>query len=522
METAFEKAHAGQILGKLTTVDRLIVHGHLRRFWCRGAFAGFLDRQGVRILPDFGRYVREASDKVVAHGKRIAEKAGRPLIYQDRVVRGKDDLARAIAKKDGITEGLICVFSTLELATCFSLVHTQIVPRLRKCLHLYFYFIDREFGFMHVRVQTWFPFQIQVYLNGREWLGRQLDRRHIRYLRYENTFLRIEDLPAAERICAGFAHRPFWRVFDAFARRVNPLLPLISRLGYGSYYWAIDACEVATDVMWRSRKGLLGVLDDLYDHAIRAFSATDVVRFLGRKLLPGKAELKTQHDLLPSRGDTCSGARRRPEARRIKHRIRKNWIKLYDKWSVLRVETVINHPYDFRVPKFEKDKKGRKHPRWVRMTKGVQNLWRYLQVGEAANRRYLDALAEVKPTRKAIAELDVLCQGRVVDGTRYPKFNPVSEQDCQTFQAVLAGEHVIAGFRNRHLQARLYRSSTGSPEEAKRRCARVCRLITKLRGHGLVAKVPGSRLYRVTARGRRVMIAALRFRQVDFPQALAA
>jgi hypothetical protein len=46
--------------------------------------------------------------------------------------------------------------------------------------------------------------------------------------------------------------------------------------------------------------------------------------------------------------------------------------------------------------------------------------------------------------------------------------------------------------------------------------------IAKLRGHGLLAKVPGSRLYRVTERGHRVMGLAIRFRQLDFPNTMAA
>ena len=57
------------------------------------------------------------------------------------------------------------------------------------------------------------------------------------------------------------------------------------------------------------------------------------------------------------------------------------------------METVINRPYDFRTLRIEKDKKGRKRYCYVAMTKSLHNLWRYLQVGEAANRRYLNALA---------------------------------------------------------------------------------------------------------------------------------
>jgi hypothetical protein len=37
------------------------------------------------------------------------------------VVHGKDDLARQIAKRDAITQGLICVVATVELATCFAI-----------------------------------------------------------------------------------------------------------------------------------------------------------------------------------------------------------------------------------------------------------------------------------------------------------------------------------------------------------------------------------------------------------------
>ena len=86
----------------------------------------------------------------------------------------------------------------------------------------------------------------------------------------------------------------------------------------------------------------------------------------------------------------------------------------------------------------------------------------------------------------------------------------------------MAGEHTINGFRNHDLCARLYDSVASSLQEAKRRCARVSRLIAKLRGHGLVAKVKDARLYRVTARGYRLMSAALAFRLEGFPQAAHA
>ena len=508
MPSGFERAHGEQLRGTLTTVDRLIVHGHLSRLWFPNHMAYFLDRLGVHIVKDFGHFVKQASSKVIAHGEAVAKKAGRPFVYQDRVVHGKDDLAREIAARDGITQGLICVFSTVEPAMCFALAGGAIRPRLRKCLHLYFYVIDRELGFIHIRLQTWFPFQIQVYLNGHEWLARQLERRGVGFERYQNSFLSIDDLPLAQRLCASFTRRRWTRLFDAFARRINPWLPVIRKHNFGSYYWCIDACEVSTDLMWRDRPSLLGVLDDLFDYALRAFSADDVVRFLGLKCRPQTGELETRHA-------------RRPEGRRIKHRVRQNWLKLYDKWSVLRIETVINNPADFRVLRFEDDRRGRRRGRWMRMNKGIHNLCRYVQIGEATNRRYLDALAEVTPTGPALAQLDSLCRHRSRGDQHYARFNPVCRADHDLFVAVLSGAHLITGLRNRDIQQQLWPTSTSERVEA-RRCRRVCRLIAKLRGHGLLGKVPGRRRYRVTLLGRRVMAAAVHYRQRGFPHAFAA
>ena len=508
MATRFEREHQ-QVEGSLTAVDRLIIHGHLSRLWFPNHMAYLLDRLGVHIATKFGEFVKQASSRVVAHAEGIAKRAGRPLIYQDRVVHGKDALARQIAVRDGITQGLVCIFSTVELAMCFALAGGSIRPRLRKCLHLYFYVIDRELGFIHIRLQTWFPFQIQVYLNGHEWLARQLERRGVAFERYENTFLSISDLALAKRLCASFTRRRWHRVLDAFARRVNPWLPVIRRHGFGSYHWCIDACEVSTDLMWTSRSRLLDVLDDVFDYAIRAFSADDVVRFLGLKCQPRKGDLETRHA-------------RRPEGRRIKHRVRQNWLKLYDKWSVLRVETVINNPRDFRILRFDSDCQGRRRGRWMRMSKGIQNLWRYVAIGEAVNRRYLDALAEAKPTAAAVAQLESLCRPHVHHARRVSRFNPVSRPDTELFQAVLSGAHLINGLSNRDLQGQLWSTPAPDPPEALRRCRRVSRLIRKLRGHGLLAKIRGRRRYHVTLSGRRLLSAALDYKNHRFPTALAA
>lgn len=47
-------------------------------------------------------------------------------------------------------------------------------PARRKCLHIYYYFMDRDFGLIHVMVQTWFPMRMQVFVNGHHWLANKM------------------------------------------------------------------------------------------------------------------------------------------------------------------------------------------------------------------------------------------------------------------------------------------------------------------------------------------------------------
>jgi len=515
MNTTFESIHEKDILGKLTCVDRMIFNGYLNRFF-GGGMATYLAMQGV-LLKDFGRYAEKVTGAIKEHAQKIAADAGRPYIYLRKTMtraRGgsKEDLARKIAERDGIQEGLICILGAVELRNSFDVAGNhethklEVRHRIRPCLHLYFYFIHPELGFMHVRLQTWFPFEIQVYVNGREWLCRQLDKRGLGYVRHDNTLLRLEDVAKTQELADTFATQNWPRVLNALARRVNPYLRTILKAQWSGYYWVADECEVATDVMFKNRARLTEVWPDLMAHATRAFSAEDVMRFLGRKLSPN------------FQGEVVSKTQRRPEGWRVKHRMKRNWIKMYDKWSVLRVETTINNPSEFKVLRVVDTPEGRTR-KWKPMGKGVANLWRYLQVGTQANLRYLEALAQVQPTAKAVQELDGLCHGLINNGRRFGRFLPLAAEDTELFKAALAGDHIIHGFRNRNITARLYPAPSTTPEEIKRRCARVSRLIAKLRGHRLIGKVKGSRLYRVSPRGYRLMSAAIRIREADFPAA---
>jgi len=306
-------------------------------------------------------------------------------------------------------------------------------------------------------------------------------------------------------LCERFVHRSWPRLLNAFARRVNPLLPAIKAAKFGGYYWCLDQGEIATDVMFNSRPDLLAVWPDLVRHASLNLSAVDVLGFLGRKLHPSLA------------AEVLTDAKRRPQGWRVRHSMARNSVKVYDKASVLRVETTINNPREFRTLRVITDDDGRHERRWCPMNKGVCNMWRHFQVGIGANRRLLDALADAQPMREGVAALGALCRSRTRNGRHLARFNPLQPADRALFRAVLAGGNTIVGFRNHDLVHRLYRRPTMNADERRRRCARASRLIAKLRGHGLVAKTPRARRYRVTRYGHQVMTAAINMHDNAYP-----
>jgi hypothetical protein len=241
-----------------------------------------LDHQGV-LLKNFDRYVSTATATLKDHAKALAASADRPYLYlaaTQTKSRGqfKEELARSIATRDGIVAGLICVLAAVEPCSSFAIFRNktthrlELVRRRRKCLHFYFYFAHPELGFCHVRLQSWFPFEIQVWANGREALSRALDR--------------LTNWSLAQRLADRLATRRWPRLLNGLARHVNPMLPTVERAGFGGYWWVVDQAEVATDVAFSSRQALEAVLPGLVAHAASAFSAEDVLRFLGRKLHP--------------------------------------------------------------------------------------------------------------------------------------------------------------------------------------------------------------------------------------------
>jgi hypothetical protein len=505
---SFVQQHEGDVIGVLSGFDRLIIRGTIRQLAHLAGMHCYLAVRRV-LLKDFGQHARRMSEQLKAAVVGGVERVGRPVIYLPSSRTSKEDTARAIAERDGLRTGPICLLTAVEPCQTFDIYrdrarrHIELVVRQRKCLFLYLYLLHPVLGFLHARIQSWFPFQIQIGLNGREWLSRQLDRARIAYERRANCFCWVADVARAQRLLAEHVRTDWPRLLDGIARTLNPAHARMFGAFRAPYYWSVYQSEWATDILFRDAARLAALYPRLLDHGIRSFTCTDVLRFLGHKV-PAHGQVHGHF-----RGDIRSALNRRPEGVRLKHWVGGNSIKLYDKQgSVLRIETTINTPHGFTV---FRPREGDRHGRcgWGALRQGIADLHRRTVVSQAANERYGEALAMVRDATPLGALLARCTRPVVHRGRRVRGLRPWLPEELALLRAVNRGEFLLNGLRNRDLRLHLYPTATRCPRERRRRAAHITRVLRLLRAHGLLRKVPHTHRYQVTAHGRRTITALL-------------
>jgi hypothetical protein len=501
---------ASLILCTLHCFDRVIFKGHLTMA-APSKLEMFVDYVlRVRRCHFIKVLAPQYSETLVRHAQAMARRAGRTYLYRTGSFK-KDQWAERIIREQRIESGLVGILATQETCNSFTLVPGDKRPRFvckpRQQRVLYYYFLDRQLGLIHVRLQTWAPFTLQVYVNGHNWLAQQLARLQLGFVLTGNAFTELDESAKVQRQADRFARLDWATILTRYARRVNPLLR--KELSWFTLRWVVDQAEFSTDLLFKSRTALAGLYEKLLAFANVTFTPQDVLRFLGRKM-HGRFDGEVHTEL---KTDRLFGTR-------IKHRMRSNWLKMYDKFGlILRVETVINDAKAFAVYRKRYHHDGTSSQGYFPMNKEVGCLVQYQEHALACNRRYLDALAVVDDPAPAYQQLRQLTEPKTVAGRSYAGFNPARRDDVRLFAAVLAGDHIAQGFRNAHIRLKFF-GAASAPNT--RHSAAVGRLLKRLHNRQLLAKIPRTRRWRLTNDGRHLLSQAVQLYAQRWPELLAA
>lgn len=498
----------------LSGFDRLVFRGTLIPLVRPLGMYSFLTRAGVRLL-DFGKFVQRTSEAVKAASLREAIEGDRPIRYLMSSRTDKEDLSHQLLEKHPVEEGLVCAFTVVEPCMSFEYHRSQdkaergLKLRPRKCLHIYKYYEHPRFGFIGTRIQTWFPFNVQIWMNGRVWLGRQLTRMdQTDFHREDNYFTQLGDPKLAQRVMNRQLKVDWQHALDSIARTLNPLHRKVFEPWPQTYYWSVYQSEWATDLVFEDRKSLTSIYPELVRHATLHFQSSDVMRFLGRKC----------HGRFL--GELTTSFKNRPEGVRVKHWVHGNSIKMYDPYNILRVETTMAKPTDFKVFRpLSNDPDGKLA--WRRLRKGIADIYRRTEVCQQANERYLNALTAVEDSTRLHQVFDQVAKPVTYRGRRVRALRIGDPDDVALLNAVSRGEFAINGFRNRDLRVLLH-PRRASSHQIRRQAANVGRRLRLLRAHGLIKKVPKSHLYRLTHKGTLLTAALFAARDATLKQLLGS
>lgn len=506
---AIMEQFSDKVKGKFSFFDRMIIDGYIRPLALEYSRAHSLYQLHVRYK-DYKSFFMSVTEQIKEKIEGIARIQGRPVLYLSSSGGKKEEIAKSCLKESPVESGLICVLKTLELCKSAKVYGSDsgkltLKTYETKCLHYYLYYLDKEYGFMFIRIQTWFPFNVRVYINGREWMKSVLAENGIAYQCYDNSFTDISDVEKAQELANQFDSAKLRRHLDGMVSTLNPFLDTVTKTFGQGYYWSVSQCEYATDIMFRDRQSLEDIYPSLVEHAFYGLNCADIFTFMGRKLCP------------QFQGEAVSDYKNRPIGCRVKFRCNSNSIKTYDKYSVLRVETTINNPRDFKIFGTVHHKDGSESKAWKPMGKSISNLYRYAEISKACNVRFLNALTDIVPTKSVIHEIGEVCTGKTISGRKVTGFNVWSPDFVHVMEIINDGKYSVKGFQNAEISALIF----ANIKDRKKRSAKTTRLIKKLRAHGLIQKVPRSRRYFVSRKGRRIMGTLIELCHKDYPQLVA-
>jgi hypothetical protein len=492
--------HSKNISGILNCFDRIILTGTLPQVCHSKGMTSYLYSKGVLIF-DYPKFAEPFRDELRANAEQLAKDNGIEIEFVAKTHIRKEDLVKKVLDKRGAHTGLVHIISAMEACGSYRPWHdkqsgkTFLKGSQSKCLHYYFYFIDPYLGYGYVRVPTWCPFKLQVYINGHHILANELDKQGMNYSMIDNTFDYIEDFSKAQEICDNIDIKKIHERLDYLAKIYCPVYSSFNQV----YHWSIMQAEYATDIVFKKQGYLQSIYSELTATAIHTVKPENIATFLGHKVDPKyQGEIGNNYNI-------------RIEGSRIKHTMGKSSIKMYDKFSkILRIETTTNDVSFFKHYREVEHRNGNKSMQYASLKKNIYSLTPLVFLFKASNKRYLEFISAFDNKEAGRKRLDKVTKSKQENNRNYKGFNLFSDADLSLLLTVLRGEYNISGFRNKNIRMRIPEFNTG----------KVSRLIKRLKVFGLIKRAGKTYKYYLTKLGKELVITAERLKETVLIPAL--
>jgi hypothetical protein len=511
MENLFTSKYKNDIIGIISCFDRQLYSGSLIQLTFVKGLERHLRANHI-LLKDFKQYAISLATELKQNAYKLAKENNAKFIYRPDSKQSNEELVKEIIKQRGENPGLVAVITDLETDYGFDIESSktenkiELKARRRKCLHIYFYFIDKDYGLCYFRVQTFFPFKLQVYCNAHEKLALDMQNAKIEYSKADNCFTWISDIIKAQQLSDNINVSSFHSKLDQWVEKFVPILKRLSQIWVMKYHWSIKQVEYSTDIIFQSEERLNILYGQLLNYCNNTVIPEDVMSFLGKRF-SGKQSGRIQ-----------TSCKRTYKGFRIKHQCGFLSIKMYNKaGNVLRVELTVNDVTQLRVYRKVHHKDGSVTKEQAQMEKTIYSLVHIIRFGKADTSRYLDFLSKMEDNSKAIRQLSEFTNRKTLNNRNYSGFNPLNEHELVIFQVLLNGALIANGFTSKHLKKNLSQYVKEQWTTSK-----ISRLLKRLIVFNLIKRLKKSYKYFLTETGRIIITMFLKLRSLTIMPTLSA
>ena len=456
-------------------VPNLQVGGQVVRFMTqhlgkRVPSPALLEQIGTRFRRDVDRFAEDHNVPVVrfAKGERKADVMRPHLVRQERT--GASGVAAI-----GIAQEYQNVFAANKMdrgsakTPWFTFTKAD-----RRVTCYYFYLWDEDFGPGFIKICSYFPYPIKVWVNGHEWAKRQADRAGIAFTALSNGFGSCEDAAALQAICDRLGPAELQDFFDRWMDRLP--VPLDDYDRTFGYWWELSMRQVETSrtIVFDAPRHARGFVDALITDNLTIGRPDTLEIIFGRQIRRGRKR-RTQdmfNTKVVAAGDGVT----------LNTFYKHSRVKQYLKdGRALRVETVINSPTDLGI------------------ARRLEHLDELQRRSRDINTRLLDTervgqgLILASPAFERVAQPTTDVAGRRAPALRF------GDPRVMALLGALAMIGNTLGFTNRSLRAQVS-MLLGAPY----RMAQMSYDLARLTRKGLIRRIPSTNTYTLTPEGLRI------------------
>jgi hypothetical protein len=489
-----------KIKGTIEGFDRIVFKGMLKSLSYSAGMQMFLMSNGV-LNKDYKSWILPKSAAIVEDAEAyVMREIGEPIKYIVSCNTRKETLAHEQQKRMGMESGLVGAWSCVESCNTFKAAFDekagfpQIKHESSRCKHLYFYYDHVDYGFMSILLQTWAPFEIQIAMNGREWLKRQLNKEKTGYFLDGNKFFHIDDYKVAQDLLNSQVIDTRWiEMLSSFVPEIFPSMRSFINEKIG-YTWTLWQSEWAKDYIFNNPQTLNSYMPNLLRHALISGTSDRVLRYMGH---PVRDNGQPHHAAKP---ELQSRVNLWYNGVRIRHWVGKNSIKLYNEQNVLRFEMTMNDPKKYRIHRTVEGS-GTEEKKFLPMRKGIADIAARTRISSSRIHSFTEQIATLDENATIEEILSKAIKPIKKDGKRYRGLD-VTGKDMPLLRAVADPKYNADSITNKHLRLALEGLPWANGLTDKRLSARISRQLRLLREHGIIRKLPKQHKYTLTDKGR--------------------